>query len=356
MAVCSRGGACPRARFRGDKAPRAGSLGLAAAVALCVGLAPRIAAAADEAQELELGKNRFDAGQYEEAAKRFTTMLDPSVAPCEKSAPRKSGRCRLTDKVLIERARAFAAASLVALGRVPEADAHIETIFRANPNYAPDPALFPAEVIDRFTEVKARIRAELEAIARKEAEVALQRRLSEQKAEEDQTRWLAEVQRLAGEERMVTRNSRVLATIPFGVGQFQNGSPGLGWFFAISEAVTGAAALTFAGVFSYYVGVDRTAVDPETKQRVDVVALNTTIQTAATLNQVSFAMWAALTVGGIVQAHVQFVPEVSTTVRRPVPKRPGQGPVEERKSKPPPIMPAVSVVPGGGAVVLVGRF
>jgi hypothetical protein len=310
-------------------------------------------AAADEAQELELGKNRFDAGQYEEAVKRFTTMLDPSVAPCEKSAPKKSGRCRLTDKVLIETARAFVAASLVALGRIPEADVHIETIFRQNPTYAPDPALFPSEVIDRFTEVKGRIRAELEAIARKEAEIALQKRMAEQKVEDDERRWLEQIQKLAGEERVVTKSSRVTAAIPFGVGQFQNGSPGLGWFFAISEAVTGAAALTFAGVFNYYVSVDRTTVDPESGSRVDVPGLNSAIRTAATLNQVAFGTWAALTIAGIVEAQVRFVPEVVTTVKRPLPKRPA--PREERRGAPP-VMPVVTFVPGGAGIGLVGRF
>ncbi|HLM76710.1 MAG TPA: hypothetical protein VK459_28610, partial [Polyangiaceae bacterium] len=211
MAECSRGGDCYRARLPGRKASRAGSFGLAAAAALFVGSITGTASA-DEAQELELGKNRFDAGRYEEAVKRFTTMLNPSVAPCEKSAPKKSGRCRLTDKVLIEGARAFVAASLVALGRIPEADVHIETIFRQNPTYAPDPALFPAEVIDRFTEVKARISAELEELARKEAAIALQKRMAEQKVEDDQRRWLEEIQRLAGQQRVVTKNSRVVAS------------------------------------------------------------------------------------------------------------------------------------------------
>jgi hypothetical protein len=353
MAVCSRGGACPRARLRERRVSRAGSFGLAAAAALFVGSITGTASA-DEAQELELGKNRFDAGQYEEAVKRFTTMLNPSVAPCEKSAPKKSGRCRLTDKVLIEGARAFVAASLVALGRIPEADVHIETIFRQNPTYAPDPALFPAEVIDRFTEVKARISAELEELARKEAAIALQKRMAEQKVEDDQKRWLEEIQRLAGQERIVKKNSRIVAGIPFGVGQFQNGSPGLGWFFAISEAVTGAAAFTFAGVFSYYVSVDRTTVDPESGQRVDVEALNNTIRTAATLNQVAFGTWAALTVAGIVQAQIAFVPEVVTTVKRPLPKPPGAP--EERTGAPVSLLPIVSVVPGGAGIGLVGRF
>jgi hypothetical protein len=307
-------------------------------------IAPR--ARADEAQELELGKNRFDAGQYEDAVKRFTTMLDPSVAPCEKSAPKKSGRCRLTDKQLIERARAFLAASLVALGRVADADVHIETLLRANPGYAPNPALFPSEVIDRFTEVRARIRAELEAITRKEDDAALQKRLTEQKAEADEKRWLDEIQRLASEERVVRTNSRFLATLPFGVGQFQNGQSGLGWFFLVSEAALGAATIASAAVHSYNISIDPKATDASGQKEVDVEIVNSAIQISATLNQIAFGTWAALTVAGIIHAHATFVPETSKVVKRPIPKRPVK----------PTVSGSVTMAPGGAGVMVVGTF
>src|ERR1043165_6264285 len=83
-----------RARLGERVAPSAWRLCLAVACSLAALLAPRDARA-DDAQELELGKNRFDAGQYEEAAKRFMTMLDPAVPPCDKEAPKRSGRCRI---------------------------------------------------------------------------------------------------------------------------------------------------------------------------------------------------------------------------------------------------------------------
>jgi hypothetical protein len=306
-------------------------------------IAPR--ARADEAQELELGKNRFDAGQYEDAVKRFTTMLDPSVAPCEKSAPKKSGRCRLTDKLLIERARAFLAASLIALGRGADADIHIETLLRVNPGYAPNPALFPSEVIDRFTEVRARIRAELEAITRKEDDAALQKRLAQQKAEADEKRWLDAIQKLAGEERVVQKNSRFIAALPFGVGQFQNGQTGLGWFFLVSEAATGAAAIALAGVHGYYVSADRKATNAD-GELVDTNFVDSVIQTSASLNQIAFGTWAALAVAGIIHAQVTFVPETSSVVKRPIPKRPVR----------PQVSAAVSPVPGGAGVLVVGTF
>ena len=110
---------------------------------------------ADDAQELELAKNRFNAGQYEEAHQQFARLLTPSLPGCDKGP---SGGCRLTDPDLIERTRVLDAASLIALKRLALADAQIEIVLRQNPAYAPSPALFPQEVVDRFTEVRGRLR------------------------------------------------------------------------------------------------------------------------------------------------------------------------------------------------------
>lgn len=298
------------------------------------------AARADEAVELELGKNRFDAGQYAEALNRFSIMLDPAVPPCDK-ATGKSGKCRLTDKALIERARAYAAASLVALSRKADADAHIEAIYRSNPGYSPNPALFPPEVIDRFTEVRARIAGELEAAARKEAELALQKRLAEQRADDEEKRWLASIERLAGEERVTKKNSRIIALAPLGIGQFQNGQNTLGWIFAATEAVTGITSIITGGMVSYYSGVDPKTVN-EQGQPVDLPALSQKIQVASTINRIAFGAWAGLTVAGIIQAQVAFVPQVTTIIKRPTPKRPEK--------------PTASLRAGPGGVWIVGTF
>lgn len=335
----------PRARAGEGVASRARRLGLAASLALATLAPARLAAAADDAQEFEIGKNRFDAGQYEDAARRFSTMLDPAVPPCEKSAPKKSGRCRLSDKDLIERARAFAAASLIALRRTTEADAHIERVLRENPSYAPNPAIFPQEVIDRFTEVRGRLRAELEEAARQKAEEERARLLAAQKIREDEEKWMADIQRLAGEERIIAKNSRLLAIVPFGVGQFQNGDKGLGLFFAISQGVTGSASLVSASIYNYFISVDRNAKDPETNQPVDTVALDSSIQTVTTINRIAFGAWAALTLAGIVHAQLTFKPEVATVRQRPLPKKPTQT-----------MLPTVSFAPGAAGVGLIGRF
>src|SRR5262249_10125461 len=161
-------------------------------------LAPRICRA-DDAQELELAKNRFDAGQYDEAHARFVVLLDAKLSTCDHGP---SGACRIADPDLIERARALDAASLIALKRIPEAEARIEAILRSNPTYVPNPALFPQEVVDRFTEVRGRLRDELSKEAADRAAKELKARLADQQAKEAEERWIDELEQLAGKQRI----------------------------------------------------------------------------------------------------------------------------------------------------------
>jgi hypothetical protein len=309
-------------------------------------------AAADELQVFELAKTRFDAGQYEEAASRFAAMLNAGSPPCEKGPTDPAGPpCRITDADLIERARALAAASLIALGRGGEADPYIEQLLLSNPAYAPNPALFQPEVIDRFTAVRARLREKIEAAAKQKADAERAKRLAAQRAREEERRWIEGLRRLAAEERVVERRSRWIAALPFGIGQFQNGDNGLGWAFLVSEVLTGATTIVSAIVVGGFEGVDVTPASTPTapgeeRVEVDIDQLNSQIQAATLVNRVAFGVWAGLTVVGIVHAQVTFVPDRVTVRTRPVPP-------------PPPSFsaaPTVSVGPGAVGLGVKGRF
>jgi hypothetical protein len=289
-------------------------------------------ARADDLQALELAKNPFDAGQFAEAHARLSALLDPALPPCDGAGA--EGRCRLVDPELIERARALDAASLIALKRVPEADALIGKILRANTQYAPNAALFPQEVIDRFTVVRGALRPELEAIERQKAREEFDKRVAAQKAREAEEKWIAELQKLAGQETRVEYNARWLAMVPFGVGQFQNGDVRLGIAFATGEVLLGGAALVAVAIVNKLAS----GISAENFQ-----VLNPRIRTAATVNQVTFAAWAALTAAGVIQAQIAFVPSRVTTQTRPVPPRPKLAPV-------------AAPLPGGGFVGLTGTF
>jgi len=295
---------------------------------------------ADDQQEFEFAKNRFDVGQYAEAHERFATLLDTSKEPCE-SGP--SGNCRITEPDLIERARVLDAASLIALKRYAEADAMIEAVLRQDPTFKPNSTdLLPPEVTDRFTSIRGKIREELEKKAREDAEKAMKQRLQAQRARQEEQRWIAEITRMASEERRVTLRSRWIGLLPMGIGQYQNGDTKLGVFFTVSEALLGATTLVTAGIVSNYANVDPNQLD-EQGNPIDREELSSRIATAATINRIAFTGWAALTLAGIVQAQIAFVPERVDVLKRPVPPRPK-------------IMPAVSVLPGGAGVWVSGTF
>jgi hypothetical protein len=294
-------------------------------------------ARADDAQAFELAKNPFDAGQYADAHARLAALLDASLPPCE-AGP--SGRCRLTSAELIERARALDAASLLALKRDAEADALIAAILRQNPDYAPSPAMFPQEVIDRFTSVRAGLAAELRAIVQQRAKDEAQKRLNAQKAREAEEKWIHDLQELAGTERRVDTNSRWLALVPFGIGQFQNGDMRLGITFAASEMLFGGASLVTTAIINSLAKTDVYA-HTAAGQPVDVAALNTEIINASIVNRVAFIGWAAISIAGVIQAQVAFVPERVSYPRRSVPPRPK-------------IAPIAAPLPGGGGVFGVG--
>jgi hypothetical protein len=304
----------------------------------CLGLSTLAlagAARADEQQAFELAKNPFDAGQFAEAHLRLSALLDPALPLCEAQS---SGRCRVADADLVERARALDAASLLALKREAEADALIAKILRQNPQYVPNAALFPQEVVDRFTVVRGQLRPELEAIAQQRAREELTRRMAGQKQRDAEEKWISELERLAGQETRVVPNSRWIAMVPFGVGQFQNGDTRLGVVFAAGEVILGAAALVTVAI------VNKLAVDLfDPTLSIDKNATNARIRTVTVVNQITFAAWAAVTVAGIVQAQVGFVPEHSTTQARPVPPRPKVGPL-------------AAPVPGGAVFGLAGTF
>jgi hypothetical protein len=290
---------------------------------------------ADDAQELELAKNRFDAGQYPKAHEQLSALLDPSLPPCDKGS---TGACRLTDPDLVERARVFDVASLVALKHNPEADAQIEKVLRDNPGYAPNPVLFPQEVVDRFSEVHARIKPELDRIAEQRAKDALKKRLADQKAHDQDEAWIAELQRMAGQQKRVEVNSRWVAMIPLGVGQYQNGNVGLGALFTVSELLLGATSIASAVVVNNYYKFDQSRCDLVCYQ-----SLSNNVAAAALVNRIAFGALIGATVAGIVQAQVGFVAERSTSVPQPVPPRPK-------------VTPTVTAGPGSFGIGLVGTF
>jgi len=290
------------------------------AAALSIGLfLSAESARADDATELERAKISYDAGRYAEGAERFKEILTAGT-PNALHAPSA-----------IERARAYYAACLIVLGRIDEANAQIEKVFRNNPLYSPDAATFPGTVIDRFLDVKSRLKGEIEEASRSIAE-------ARSKSESEQRAYIANLQRLAGQETIVVRHSRWVAALPFGAGQFQNGQDGLGYAFLVSEALLAGTSIT-AGVIHMQLIADFSR-SPTDVDYNDFVSRKDAMFNLSVYSSAALALVAR---GGIVQAQVAFVPETREVRSRPVPR-------------PPRVLPTVGAVTSGVIFGLEGRF
>lgn len=285
-------------------------------------------ASADQAQEFDVAKARFDRGLYAEASQLLEVLLDPRKPPCAEGVT--NGGCRAIDPELIERARGMYVTCLVPLGRYDDADAQIAMILRENPAFSPSPAVFPAEVVDRFTMMRGRMRDELDTLVRERAERERLKREAESQARQAELARLAELSRLAAEETVVERRSRWIAALPMGVGQFQNDDTTLAWVFAGTQAAAGITSIVTGVIEAEHatVDIDETVLLPDGSRRpvYDEAALNESIAQMALVNRIAFGTWAGLTVLGIVQAQIAFEPEKITKRPRREPPQGGVTP------------------------------
>lgn len=270
-------------------------LGIAAA-AFVVG-APSASLAAPSPSELAAftqGKSLYQTGQHAQAAQFFAQALEGEGAS-------------IRDADLVNQARMLWGASAMYLGRLADADIQFERILRNNSKFEPDAILYPPGVLAEFRRIREKL--EKEAAEKKAGDVAA-KRIAELEAENAKLE--ARVSRLrdfAQIERVVVRRSRIVASIPFGVGQFQNGDLALGVFFATTEALTLTAATIS---YAYHASLPR---DP-----IDANEARDAASAARVINWISLGAFVALAVGGITQAQISFVPESHETRTRPLPK------------------------------------
>src|SRR5256885_62700 len=107
----------------------------------------------------------------------------------------------------------------------------------------------------------------------------------------------------AAEARPSGPRARVIAALPFGAGQFQNGDVALGAFFAAGQVVLGGVSIATALLVSALASRD------VSRRPVDVAALNDRLRTTATVNRLAFAGWASLAVAGVIEAQVSLTPQ-----------------------------------------------
>ncbi|WP_394821934.1 hypothetical protein [Pendulispora albinea] len=279
-----------------------------AAVAVAVCLTTGAIARADEQSELDKGRNAYLARQYDEADARFRAMLSPSTGT-------------LRDPTLVTQAYMYWGAVKIARSRPAEASSLFEQLLLKNPQYEPDPLSFPTSVLDAFSDTRSRIRERLNAQAREAARREAERRVREEEERKKQLERIRVLERMASEEKIEVYHSRILAFVPFGAGQFQNGSTGLGWFFLGAESLCLAVG-TLAIPFYYS---EKSAFvdaynDPEgTNQTSDAQRHYDRARTWGFINMAAYSAFLVTAAAGIVEANVAFRSHLTIVKKRPIP-------------------------------------
>lgn len=265
------------------------------------------AAAADELEEFEQAREAYEQARYERAIKRFEALVGGEEP-------------RLRSPPLILESRKYLAASYLFAGQPERAEEQFERLLRQDPDYELDPVVFPREVHDVFASVRERLseeRAQKEEARRNRLGAARERR----RELERQSRRIEQLEEVARTEVVREENSRWIATIPFGVGQFQNGHRRLGMTLAIAEGVLAATSLTTFFLHRSVLATDL-GPPPEGCSRDDVDFCNRLDRREKAYRYTNWAS-TGLLVGvaalGILDAHLRFVPHTERTRRREVP-------------------------------------
>lgn len=254
-----------------------------------------------DAGELERIVSLYSGGKYEECTREVVRLLNPD------------NKDRLSNAEVVQDARLYHATCLVMSGREKEAIAPLRAALTQNPTMGtPDSLTFPPPLISLFLQVRKEFADAIKAEEQKRL-AALARAAQELKASEQAERdRVKKLEELASTEIIVQRNSRFIASLPFGVGQYQNRSAALGTVFLVSETLLLGTTLGAVGVMGHQYALIHPNAYGSDISRNARIARNVAI--------VSFYSFAAVAAGGIVEAHINFVPEFRSTRRRPLPQ------------------------------------
>lgn len=286
------------------------------------------AALATDLEDFDLARRAYEAQDYDQAIVYFEALVGGAVP-------------RLASPTLVLEARKYLGASYLFVGRRDAARDQFEQLLRADRTYVLDPLRFPVEIVELFEATRERVEFELDQEAQRAALMA------ERDVERARAEALLEIADRPVEARV--EHSRLLALLPFGIGQFQNGDEGGGWGFLISET---AFVLVGAGGLIWY-----TALQEQVRQAYavaspdDLVLFDTFSDlslAAQVLNLIGMSTAALLAVGGIIEAQVSFVDSHTVPARIDIPPELRGTPEADGELDPIPAEPAASLSLGIG--------
>ena len=255
-------------------------------------------AAADELSDFESARRSYDRQAYAKAAKGFESLVG-GVVP------------RATNPVVRIESRKYLGATYLFLGREQDAQKQFRLLLEEDPDYEIDPVAFPGPVVQTFQAVQKKVARER---ARRESlEEARQQRERADELEEliRQQQRIEMLEELAATETVEKVNSRWIAALPFGIGQFQNEDRKLGIMFAVTESAFLAASIaTFIGHNSLR-DENPAPSELERARRVE--------KALRIGNWVSVGALLSFYLAGVIEAEVRFKPVIRKTRKRELP-------------------------------------
>jgi tetratricopeptide (TPR) repeat protein len=260
-------------------------------------------ARADAVSDLEKAHNAYVARKYDDAEARLRALLDPRAGT-------------LKDADNIADARMYLGASLLAQGKKADAEAVFEQLLRDKPDYQPDSLRVTLQATDALIDVRSRMREELAELQAERVRQAQEERARADAERQKAALRLAMLEKLASEETVIQVNSRWLALVPFGVGQFQNGQTALGWTFLATESLLVAGSAVSQVVKIYNEGQMNSAIDSGSST---AQGYHARAQDAYIVTNVFAAGFALVAIAGVIHAEATFVPLHMDVRSRPLP-------------------------------------
>lgn len=274
-------------------------------LAALAGAAPARAVAPD--LELKRARDRFEYGDYADAAKLARKLID-------------DGRLASEDQ-LVEAYRVLGLA-LFYQDKKDEARSAFVSLLSIEPDYRLDPFFHPPRVVEFFDKVKAQneallapIREQKQRIAeeKRRQEEARQRLLQEEaRRREAQAKGDGDPPRIL--QRTISNHEYLVNWVPFGAGQFQNGETIKGGLLAAGEAISGIASVVGFAVVANLQRCETFAVPSgaigevqQTTTRCGIPPESVNLaQNMDRVKWVAGGLFWGLVVYGIVDAHLNF--------------------------------------------------
>jgi tetratricopeptide (TPR) repeat protein len=255
--------------------------------------------AADELSDFESARRNYDKQNYAKAARGLESLVGGAVP-------------RATNPVVRLESRKYLGAAYLFLGKKEAAREQFRSLLEEDPEYDIDPVAFPEAVVQTFQEVQKEVAAER---ARKDALEAVRRKRERSDEVEElirQQERIRALEELAAVETVEKVNSRWIAALPFGIGQFQNEDRPLGIMFAVTESAFLVASIaTFIG---------HNSLRDENPAPSEIERARRVERALRIGNWVSVGAFLSFAVAGVIEAEVRFKPVIRTTRKRELPE------------------------------------